>query len=120
MKISLVKLGIENDIHNIRMAGKIIIDTELCKGCGLCVAVCPKKAIIISKNSNSTGYFPAEANNSGCTGCIMCAIICPDAVIEVLRDDSGDVEIIIEPGQKNKSKPIKGKNANKDLTQEEK
>ena len=68
------------------MAGKIIIDAELCKGCGLCVVVCPKNSIIISDRSNKNGYFPAQANNADCTGCAMCAIICPDAVIKVLRD----------------------------------
>jgi 2-oxoglutarate ferredoxin oxidoreductase subunit delta len=69
------------------MAGKIIIDSERCKGCGLCVIVCPKDSIVISKKSNKKGYFPAQATDSGCTGCAMCAIICPDAVIEVYRDD---------------------------------
>jgi len=70
------------------MAGKIIIDAEKCKGCGLCVAVCPKNCIIISSRSNKKGYFPAEAKDNGkCTGCAVCAIICPDAAIEVFRDD---------------------------------
>ena len=77
------------------MAGKIIINTELCKGCGLCVAVCPKNSIVISEQSNKNGYFPAKANNTDCTGCAMCAIICPDAVIEVSRDsDKREIESI--------------------------
>ena len=74
------------------MAGKIIIDIERCKGCGLCISVCPKHGIIISNCSNKAGYFPAQpVKNSDCTGCAMCAIICPDVVIEVYREeDAGE------------------------------
>ncbi len=82
------------------MAGKIVINTERCKGCGLCVIVCPKDSIVISKKSNKKGYFPAQATDSGCTGCAMCAIICPDAVIEVYRDDDAG-EIATKSGSKN-------------------
>jgi len=83
------------------MAGKIIIDTERCKGCGLCVVVCPKEDIAISERANKSGYFPAEATNANCTGCAMCAIICPDAVITVLREDNGAE---IKTGPKKKAK----------------
>jgi 2-oxoglutarate ferredoxin oxidoreductase subunit delta len=82
------------------MAGKIVINTERCKGCGLCVVVCPKDCIIISKRSNKTGYFPAEATNLECTGCAMCAIICPEAIIEVYRDEPNTIEIVTKPGSK--------------------
>jgi 2-oxoglutarate ferredoxin oxidoreductase subunit delta len=68
------------------MAGRIIINIERCKGCGLCVAVCPKSGIVISKKANKSGYFPAEAANSDCTGCAACALVCPDAAIEVFRE----------------------------------
>lgn len=69
------------------MAGKIIINTERCKGCGLCIAVCPKGSIIVSTKSNKSGYFPAESSNAECTGCALCAIICPEVVIEVFREE---------------------------------
>ena len=88
------------------MAGKIIINTERCKGCGLCVVVCPKNVIAISEKSNSIGYFPAKVNSDDCIGCGSCAIICPDAIIEVFRDDSGNVEIVIEPGEEGEQKMI--------------
>jgi 2-oxoglutarate ferredoxin oxidoreductase subunit delta len=90
------------------MAGKIIINTERCKGCGLCVTVCPKGGIVISKQSNKSGYFPAQpapsvarseqsrtvegASNADCTGCCLCAIICPEAIIEVYREDDTSSE----------------------------
>ena len=89
------------------MAGKIIIDIEQCKGCGLCIAVCPKKCIVISKHSNKSGYFPVETSNSDCTGCAMCAIICPEVVLEVSRDSD---TITAESGKKKRPGLIREKN----------
>jgi 2-oxoglutarate ferredoxin oxidoreductase subunit delta len=87
------------------MAGKIIINTERCKGCGLCITVCPKGAITISKQSNKSGYFPAQASNTDCTGCAVCAIICPDVAIEVYRENN----IPNKPRKKTAPSLIKGK-----------
>jgi 2-oxoglutarate ferredoxin oxidoreductase subunit delta len=70
-----------------KMAGRIIINIERCKGCGLCVAVCPKSGIAISKKSNKSSYFPAQPSNTDCTGCAVCAIVCPDVAIEVFREN---------------------------------
>ena len=68
------------------MTGKIEIDTERCKGCGLCLAACPKGSIFMSEESNKMGYFPAGTTNEDCTGCAVCALMCPDACIKVYRD----------------------------------
>lgn len=69
--------------------GRIEIDEERCKGCKLCVSVCPKGILTISKWLNEKGYMPAEVTDmSQCTGCSMCAIICPDVCITVYRQVS--------------------------------
>jgi len=90
LKVYTFSFTIITITYNINrlMAGKIKIDTERCKGCGLCVIACPNKAIVISKKPNKKGYFPAEKTDIECTGCAACAIICPDATIEVYRDES--------------------------------
>ena len=41
------------------MAYKHQIIEDRCKGCGLCVNVCPKNVLEISKDINTKGYFPA-------------------------------------------------------------
>jgi 2-oxoglutarate ferredoxin oxidoreductase subunit delta len=82
------------------MAGKIAIDTERCKGCGLCVAVCPKGSIVICEKSNKKGYFPARQANAECTGCALCALVCPDVAIEVHRDNTGRIKDAAGPGAK--------------------
>ena len=77
------------------MRGRIEIDQELCKGCGLCTAFCPKGRIEISGKLNTKGYYPAtvrdlpteESEKERCTGCALCAITCPDVAIEVYREE---------------------------------
>ena len=71
------------------MAGKIVIDQELCKGCALCINVCPKKLIVIAEEINSRGYYSAVYVDSqgACTGCTLCALMCPEVAIEVFREE---------------------------------
>ncbi|MFZ5906118.1 MAG: 4Fe-4S binding protein [Nitrospirota bacterium] len=65
----------------------IMIDRELCKGCGYCLDACPLGLIIIEEKFNTKGVFPAHApENDKCTGCQMCAAMCPEIAIEVYRE----------------------------------
>lgn len=61
------------------------VNQDRCKGCGLCVEVCPRKIISLDKGVlNAKGYHPAVVSDMGqCIGCAMCALMCPDCAITV-------------------------------------
>lgn len=64
---------------------KVVFREDRCKGCELCIHVCPKK-IVKSRTDkfNAKGFHPAGVDDmESCIGCAFCAIICPDSVIEV-------------------------------------
>jgi 2-oxoglutarate ferredoxin oxidoreductase subunit delta len=71
--------------------GKIVIDRERCKGCHLCIDVCPNHNIEVEESFNAKGYFPAHFKEDAtegekrCVGCAMCAVVCPEVAIEVYR-----------------------------------
>ena len=75
-------------IDTKQMKGMIVIDQELCKGCGYCVDACPFGIIVIKEKFNERGVFPASAEQPDrCTGCAMCAHMCPEIAIEVFREE---------------------------------
>jgi NAD-dependent dihydropyrimidine dehydrogenase PreA subunit len=56
----------------------IEINGELCKGCKLCIDVCPKSVISISDKLNGSSYHPAYYLGHDCTGCGLCFYACPE------------------------------------------
>jgi 2-oxoglutarate ferredoxin oxidoreductase subunit delta len=66
--------------------GILEIDTDECKGCGLCIEACPPKVISLSERLNHYGYRTAVYAGAGCTGCGICFMACPEpGAITVLR-----------------------------------
>jgi len=62
------------------------INTERCKGCGLCVSICPQEALYLDEQINQSGFNPVRFSDQvGCTGCRRCQIMCPDLAIVVVR-----------------------------------
>jgi 2-oxoglutarate ferredoxin oxidoreductase subunit delta len=69
---------------------KVVIDREMCKGCGLCVEACPHGLIhILLDEMNAKGYQPAAYSDpeGKCTSCAMCAMMCPDIAITIYAEE---------------------------------
>ena len=69
-----------------KFKGAIVVNTERCKGCDLCVVACPTETLALSNDANSKGYnFSFMEKEENYTGCAACAHVCPDACITVYR-----------------------------------
>lgn len=55
----------------------IIITRQWCKGCGVCVAFCPKKALHLDAQEK------AVCDEEKCVQCGLCELYCPDLAIEM-------------------------------------
>jgi 2-oxoglutarate ferredoxin oxidoreductase subunit delta len=74
-----------SDIAKVERFEPLDIAADRCKGCGLCVAVCPKGILSLDASAvNELGYHPVRLTDAAaCTSCALCARICPDAVFGV-------------------------------------
>ncbi len=67
----------------------VLFDNDKCKGCELCLAVCPKEIIVMSAALNAQGYSPASIDDmDACIGCQSCALICPDGAIAIYKEEA--------------------------------
>jgi len=67
--------------------GTIVIDTDRCKGCNLCVIACPTNTLALTADEvNHKGYAYSRMVADTCIGCGSCAIVCPDACITVYKE----------------------------------
>ncbi len=69
------------------MAIHLTFRQDRCKGCGLCVSVCPKHILALDGSTNVKGYHPASCTDeAACIGCASCAKMCPDSIITIEKD----------------------------------
>lgn len=69
-----------------KVAGAVLVDTERCKGCGVCVESCPYNVLSLGKEVNAKGYnYVHPLLQDDCIGCTNCAVVCPDSCLTVYR-----------------------------------
>lgn len=72
---------------------------ELCTGCGVCAAICPKSCLKIE--SNKDGFYMPVCDESTCVHCNLCDKVCPKFMetadtspLDVLSAVSGDKQTL--------------------------
>jgi len=74
-----------------RPRGRAEIRSDTCKGCGLCVACCPTKSLVLGKEFNRLGYHAAVfLEGTGCTGCGLCFYACPEPDAVAVFKEEGE------------------------------
>ena len=62
---------------------RLIINEKWCKGCGICVAFCPKQVLVLKKGKVT------KANPDACIKCGQCEQRCPDYAIYLEKVEEG-------------------------------
>ncbi|MFX1261199.1 MAG: 4Fe-4S binding protein [Promethearchaeota archaeon] len=74
-----------------RKAQKIVIDNKMCKGCHICISVCPHAVLEKADEVDNRGFFlPVVVNLDACKVCRICEMECPDFAIAVISDDQSN------------------------------
>jgi 2-oxoglutarate ferredoxin oxidoreductase subunit delta len=63
---------------------RLEINPDWCKGCGICVAFCPKNVLELDANNKIT-----IARLDDCIYCGDCEVRCPDFAIAVIKEPVG-------------------------------
>lgn len=66
---------------------RIVIDYHYCKGCLICLNVCPSGVFVLSEQAGQSGVLSPEASRPDkCVLCRMCERLCPEMCLSVLSD----------------------------------
>ncbi len=65
---------------------ELMINTEWCKGCGICAAFCPKHALEIVDDKVH------KVEGAGCILCGQCELRCPDYAIYIEESEGEEYQ----------------------------
>ena len=77
------------DLAEVRIPlGQVYLIPERCKGCNICVELCPQDVLQVSDQTNAKGYHLPEiviGKERACVHCEFCSVVCPEFAIFTLE-----------------------------------
>jgi len=72
---------------------EILIDSEQCDGCELCLSFCPKDIIEISEDHFNSRmlHYAIVVKPEECAGCRQCERLCPTVSLYILETEIKEV-----------------------------
>ncbi len=99
------KEGEEKTLKDIRMHAERVelkYSKEKCIGCGICVQICPKEALLLNPTGASIkGYVegdPIEVVEDKCVVCGVCVALCPEDALRILINGEEKTLIVENEG----------------------
>jgi 2-oxoglutarate ferredoxin oxidoreductase subunit delta len=68
----------------MKIKKQLVINRDWCKGCGICVAYCPRDVLALDEDDKVTAPKLED-----CIYCKLCELRCPDFAIEVREVENG-------------------------------
>ncbi len=71
-----------------RVVEEIVVNPKYCKGCHICISVCPHEVLAKSEEVDNRGFFlPSVIDLDACKVCHLCEMHCPDFAIRVVESE---------------------------------
>jgi 2-oxoglutarate ferredoxin oxidoreductase subunit delta len=79
---------LKENVEKKKKPATIRLNRKWCKGCYICLEVCPKKVFEKSPEVSEKGFQPVlVAHPELCTRCLQCEMLCPDLAISVEKGE---------------------------------
>ena len=87
----------------LQQVNNLVLNSEVCTGCGICVEACPEEAIVIglvgATRRGAVGYAaPVDIDEVKCSYCGVCVVMCPFNALTLKIDGEERLPIMEKEG----------------------
>lgn len=87
----------------LQQVNNLVLNSEVCTGCGICVEACPEEAIALglvgATRRGAVGYAaPVDIDETKCSYCGVCVILCPFNALTLKIDGEERLPIVEKEG----------------------